>query len=49
VVIDETSFPKQGKKSAGVGVQYCRTTGQARELSGGRLSLICHRHRAYAH
>ena len=28
LVIDETSFPKRGKKSAGVGVQYCGTTGQ---------------------
>src|SRR5437588_890445 len=28
VVIDETSFPKRGKKSAGVGPQYCGTTGQ---------------------
>src|SRR5262249_22958263 len=27
-VIDETSFPKRGKKSAGVAVQYCGTTGQ---------------------
>jgi SRSO17 transposase len=28
LVIDESSFPKKGKKSAGVAVQYCGTTGQ---------------------
>ena len=28
LVIDETSFPKRGKKSAGVKAQYCGTTGQ---------------------
>jgi len=28
LVIDETSFPKRGTKSAGVGWQYCGTTGQ---------------------
>jgi SRSO17 transposase len=28
LVIDETSFPKRGDKSAGVKVQYCGTTGQ---------------------
>jgi len=28
LVIDETSFPKRGNKSAGVAVQYCGTTGQ---------------------
>src|SRR6266568_4098051 len=27
LVIDETSFPKEGEKSAGVQVQYCGTTG----------------------
>src|SRR5204862_8175224 len=27
LVIDETSFPKEGEKSAGVHVQYCGTTG----------------------
>ena len=48
VVIDETSFPKKGEKSAGVGVQYCGSTGKPRELSGGRLSRLCHRQRAYA-
>src|SRR6266481_8208655 len=41
LVIDESCFPKRGKKSAGVGVQYCGTTGKARELSGRSLSLVC--------
>jgi SRSO17 transposase len=35
VVIDETSFPKQGTKSAGVGVQYCGTTGQVENCQVG--------------
>jgi SRSO17 transposase len=35
VVIDETSFPKKGKKSAGVGVQYCGTTGQVENCQVG--------------
>ena len=41
LVIDETSFPKRGQHSAGVGLQYCGTTGEARKLSGGRFSLVC--------
>jgi SRSO17 transposase len=35
LVIDETSFPKRGDKSAGVGVQYCGTTGQVENCQIG--------------
>ena len=35
VVIDETSFPKRGDKSAGVEVQYCGTTGQVENCQVG--------------
>ncbi len=35
VAIDETSFPKRGKHSAGVGVQYCGTTGQVENCQVG--------------
>ena len=35
VVIDETSFPKRGTKSAGVGRQYCGTTGQVENCQVG--------------
>ena len=35
VAIDETSFPKRGKHSAGVGVQYCGTTGQVQNCQVG--------------
>jgi SRSO17 transposase len=49
LVIEETSVPKHGNKSAGVGLQYCGTTGKARKLSGGSLSLVGHGPRAYPH
>src|SRR5438105_10515322 len=35
VVIDETSFPKRGDKSAGTQVQYCGTTGQVQNCQVG--------------
>lgn len=35
LVIDETSFPKRGDKSAGVGQQYCGTTGQVENCQVG--------------
>jgi SRSO17 transposase len=35
LVIDESSFPKRGKKSAGVGLQYCGTTGQVENCQVG--------------
>lgn len=35
LVIDETSFPKRGDKSAGVQVQYCGTTGQVENCQVG--------------
>src|ERR1700694_5316968 len=35
LVIDETSFPKRGKKSAGVSLQYCGTTGQVENCQVG--------------
>jgi SRSO17 transposase len=35
LVIDETSFPKRGRKSAGVGLQYCGTTGQVENCQVG--------------
>jgi SRSO17 transposase len=35
VAIDETSFLKQGRKSAGVGLQYCGTTGQVENCQVG--------------
>jgi SRSO17 transposase len=34
-VIDETSFPKGGQKSTGVGMQYCGTTGQVQNCQVG--------------
>jgi len=35
LVIDETSFPKRGNKAAGVGLQYCGTTGQVENCPVG--------------
>jgi SRSO17 transposase len=35
VVIDETSFPKRGDKSAGVQMHYCGTTGQVENCQVG--------------
>jgi SRSO17 transposase len=35
LLIDETSFPKRGTKSAGVGMQYCGTTGQVENCQVG--------------
>jgi SRSO17 transposase len=35
LVIDESGFPKRGKHSAGVGVQYCGTTGQVQNCQVG--------------
>ncbi len=35
VVIDESSFPKRGNKSAGVAVQYCGSTGQVENCQVG--------------
>jgi SRSO17 transposase len=35
LVIDESCFPKCGKKSAGVGLQYCGTTGRVENCQVG--------------
>lgn len=41
LVIDETGFPKRGEHSAGIGVQYCGTTGQVENCQVGVfLSLV---------
>ena len=38
LVIDESGFPKRGNKSAGVGLQYCGTTGQVQNCQMGVFS-----------
>lgn len=44
LVIDETSFPKRGRHSAGVQVQYCGTTGQVQNCQVGVfLSYVSHK------
>lgn len=43
LALDETSFLKQGHHSAGVGWQYCGTTGRVENLSGGGFSVVCGR------
>jgi SRSO17 transposase len=44
LAIDETSFPKAGRKSAGVGTQYCGTTGHVQNCQVGVfLSYITER------
>jgi SRSO17 transposase len=35
LIIDESGFPKRGKKSAGVGLQYCGSTGQVQNCQVG--------------
>ena len=35
VAIDATSFPKRDQKSAGVGLQYCGTTGRVENCQVG--------------
>lgn len=35
VAIDETSFPKRGQKLAGIGLQYCGTTGRVENCQVG--------------
>jgi SRSO17 transposase len=42
IALDETSFKKRGKKSAGVGLQYCGTTGQVENWKAGCFPLLHH-------
>jgi SRSO17 transposase len=47
LAVDETCFLKRGKKSAGVGLQYCGTTGRAENWKARGLSLVCNGQRTY--
>jgi SRSO17 transposase len=44
-VIDDVSFPKCGKASAGVARQYCGAVGETGELPGRGQCPCRHRHR----
>lgn len=49
VVIDETSCPKRGKKSAGGKVHYCGTTAQVEKCQVGVFPRLRHGPWAYPH
>jgi SRSO17 transposase len=49
LVLDETSFPKRGRKSAGVKKQYCGATGDLENWKARGLSQLRHGQRPYAH
>ena len=48
-VLDETSMLKRGEKSAGVGVQYCGTTGRLENCQVAVLTSLCLPPWTYSH